>query len=966
MAAVYLDSVITEYYTGSAWVDITAYVVGDIKGNNGLGGWRPDQRVAVLGTLNITLNNKSKIFSPMGGDAVRGLATLTGFNKGAKIRVRGLYDDIYHTIWSGRIANIDSDDKNWGNEQVRLMAVDWMNVPVNYPMAGATIALNQRIDQAMTLILARLSQQPEATDFDTGSNTFPAVFDNVQRKTMALSEFTKLANSELGYIYVKQDGTLVAENMLARTGGRALDQVWIQPAEDHFLLMEDVYFLLLETGGKIILDEGTATDAAIATDAEGYNILLGEDDLLNASIIRAHPVITDTSLKVLYELGTPLFIPEGQTVTFSAHYTDPSGLSQVSGTNMQAPVATTDYLANTNSNGSGTNKTADQTVTATYYGDIVEYSIFNNADQCVYITFLQARGYGIYYGNSIESSIDDATSQAAYGYTPFQFDQRYQKNTYLANMYGLSVIEEYKMPKSRITQMNYLANLNKNHMMSFLVLTIGSLILGTEDRSGLSNHYYITDRAFTIKQGGIINVEYGVKQNDSYLSGSLNPVTVEFGVSGSTDVIDFGNLPQINGHNKKTISLWIYPTSNPATSKVFALFDATTFGITTANLQAYWYQTTTGTFGIWTTPTNSIVLNQWNHIVFTRDISSDTLADPIIYINGVSKIITETLTPTGITVADGNNLFLGNAYNQTFPYYGRMFDFRVYNSILTPAEVTTLYNSGVLDESLVSDGIAFQGPAIYADKSGEFPVSHVLTSTDRLVENAVRAVATPHGAPIIGTTFGYLGSLLHMNGADASTILTDESGKIWTARGNAQIDTAQYKFGGASVLFGSTGDYIDTPDHPDFAFGSGDFTIDFWALIDSEGEKAVFGQMNSTATATTRSVYGTILKGDGFYVTLVDGTTTKVASKVAALDDGAWHHFAMIKVDDSLYAAVDGVLGTARDVTGITVNDSINKFAIGRMGEYATNQFIGWVDEFRISVGVARWTANFTPPTAEY
>ncbi|MBL0320734.1 MAG: hypothetical protein IPP74_15775, partial [Alphaproteobacteria bacterium] len=85
----------------------------------------------------------------------------------------------------------------------------------------------------------------------------------------------------------------------------------------------------------------------------------------------------------------------------------------------------------------------------------------------------------------------------------------------------------YKTPKSGL-QNEIPTNLNKKHHDDFPYLAIGSLILGQEDRSGISNHYYITDRAFTIKQGGIINVEYGVKQNDSYLSDGLEPVTVEF------------------------------------------------------------------------------------------------------------------------------------------------------------------------------------------------------------------------------------------------------------------------------------------------------------------------------------------------------------------------------------------------------------------------------------------------------
>lgn len=758
--AVYLDSIITEYYDGSDWVDISAYVVGDIKGGNGLGGWRPENRVGVLGTLNITINNKGKQFSPMGGDAARGLSTFTGWNKGAKLRIRGIYDGLPSMdIWTGRIASIDSDDLNWGNEQVRVMATDWMQVPVNYPMAGATIALNKRIDEAMTLILARLSVQPEATNFDTGSFTFPAVFDNVQRKTMALSEFTKLANSELGYIYVNQDGTLRVENMLSRQGWRALDQVWVTPDVESYLLMEDGYFLLNEDGGKFILEDGTLEDAAISADMESHNILLAEDGLLNASIIRAHPVITDTSLKVLYKLGTPLFIPSGKTVTFSAHYTDPSGLSQVSGTNMQAPVATTDYLANTVSDGSGTNKTSDQVVSATYYGDVVDYSIANNATAGVYITFLQARGYGIYYGNSIESEKEDTTSQAAYGYAPFQFDMKYQKNTYLADAYGLSVIEEYKFPKSRITKMNYLANLNKNHMMSFLVLTIGSLILGTEDRSAISNHYYITDRAFTIKQGGIIHVEYGVKQNDSYLSGGLEPVAIEFDES-STDAINYGYKREFDASNLDEISVsaWVYhatPVGGAPATEPYVMYyysGASYFALQTswtgANRTLYFIfggYTIRGSWGA----TNAIPQNAWAHIVVTYKPDD---ANAVMYVNGVAKTITGASTTSGIGEADKyGELIIGNTYDYVnqynAPFRGKIFDPRIYDRILTAAEVTTLYNSGVPSTSLVTDGLVFQGFATYADRP--LAAGTVLTSTDRLVENIVRAVGIPNGSPTI-------------------------------------------------------------------------------------------------------------------------------------------------------------------------------------------------------------------------
>ena len=74
----------------------------------------------------------------------------------------------------------------------------------------------------------------------------------------------------------------------------------------------------------------------------------------------------------------------------------------------------------------------------------------------------------------------------------------------------------------------------------------------------------------------------------------------------------------------------------------------------------------------------------------------------------------------------------------------------------------------------------------------------------------------------------YTKLMLHMEGSDGSTTFTDEIGKAVTANGNAQIDTAQKKFGAASGLFDGTGDYLTLANSNDWSFGSGDFTIDFW------------------------------------------------------------------------------------------------------------------------------------------
>jgi hypothetical protein len=307
--------------------------------------------------------------------------------------------------------------------------------------------------------------------------------------------------------------------------------------------------------------------------------------------------------------------------------------------------------------------------------------------------------------------------------------------------------------------MNYLANLNKNHLVSFLMLTIGSLILGTEDRSAISNHYYITDRAFTIKQGGIIHVEYGVKQNDSYLSGGLEPVTVEFN-EGTTDAINFGYKREFEASKLDDISIsaWVYidtrvGSAPPLEPHVMYYYSGSSYfyvqvSNTGATRHLHFSFGNYGVRGTWSI-NNRIPETSWAHIVITYNPNA---ADAIMYVNGTNYALNSTFTTTGIGEVDKpGELIIGNIYDYTnqynAPFNGKIFDPRVYNRILTAAEVTTLYNAGAPDHTLVTDGLVFQGMATYTDRP--IAAGTVLTSTDRLVENILRAVGIPNGSPTI-------------------------------------------------------------------------------------------------------------------------------------------------------------------------------------------------------------------------
>ena len=220
----------------------------------------------------------------------------------------------------------------------------------------------------------------------------------------------------------------------------------------------------------------------------------------------------------------------------------------------------------------------------------------------------------------------------------------------------------------------------------------------------------------------------------------------------------------------------------------------------------------------------------------------------------------------------------------------------------------------------------------------------------------------------------YSVALLHMNGADASTTFTDESGKTWTAYGDAQIDTAQSVFGGGSVLLDGNDD-IRSADSADWYLDGGSnsnlWTIDFRIRFNGDPGTNQVGLLAQESTYESRA--------NAWYLYLI-GNQLVMRAKTAGANlfqiqnawdpaTNTWYHIAIVKngVNGYLMFVNGSQIGsTATDTdpmanyTGdLIVGDAPDA---GPLHYY----FNGWIDEVRVSKGIARWTANFTPPTSEY
>lgn len=240
-------------------------------------------------------------------------------------------------------------------------------------------------------------------------------------------------------------------------------------------------------------------------------------------------------------------------------------------------------------------------------------------------------------------------------------------------------------------------------------------------------------------------------------------------------------------------------------------------------------------------------------------------------------------------------------------------------------------------------------------------------------------------------------TMLHCDGADGATSpITDSSNtpKTFTARGTAQLDTSQYKLGYSSLLLDGNSDWVDTPDHADFAVGSNLMTCDFWIRFNAVPEDisgagtdaaGIFGQRaDSThyvlfqivaydAGGGTKKHFFDLHFKDGASDVQILNDIYRVGGTPSAFTTSTWYHIALIRGwggnANAWAVTVNGTLAIAAAVVSATSWPNIaDVFSIGRcVSDSGASHYVnGWIDEFRFINGECPWTANFSVPTAAY
>lgn len=204
--------------------------------------------------------------------------------------------------------------------------------------------------------------------------------------------------------------------------------------------------------------------------------------------------------------------------------------------------------------------------------------------------------------------------------------------------------------------------------------------------------------------------------------------------------------------------------------------------------------------------------------------------------------------------------------------------------------------------------------------------------------------------------------LLHLDGPGATFVDSSLKNKTIANLNSYTTTVGMPHFGAAvGVWSGNAADGLYMAagiNDPDFAFGTGDFTIDFWFRIAAGATAVLYDQRPLGGEGAYPTIYygaNLIYYANG--ANMITGTTTLVIN--------TWYHVAIARASGVTKMFLNGTLeGSVADATNY-LND-VNRPVFANASKAHLNALNGWTDELRVSKGVARWTSAFSPPTAPY
>ena len=388
-----------------------------------------------------------------------------------------------------------------------------------------------------------------------------------------------------------------------------------------------------------------------------------------------------------------------------------------------------------------------------------------------------------------------------------------------------------------------------------------------------------------------------------------------------------------------TVEMWIFPLTGSGERGIFSTSGSSIYGISMWRSGTTLYLEERATAYNSANPrlTGTITLNKWSHIALSRDSTSGTLRG---FIDGTqfSSTTTNLRDIQGYAATIGDNASTANSFDGYISNV-RLTNLNLYTGTFTPS--TTPFTSDSNTKLLACQ-------------------------SSRFIENSSTGLTiTVSGNTSINefTPFEYLKrqtKLITSQGNRFKDIIPNRHSITLTGDPDVSTNTPFTQSKTVNVgsgYFDGTGDYVSVADSTDFTFSNSDFTVECWVYFKTaSGTQYVYGQSHSSAaSATSIQLYssGTTIYG-----------WTGFGSASGTIKAKEWTHVAFVRQSDTLYLYLNGKLsGTAAAGTN-SVTDSTGVFALGRVGAYDAAYFNGYISDFNLINGTAKYSSNFTPPSS--
>jgi hypothetical protein len=193
--------------------------------------------------------------------------------------------------------------------------------------------------------------------------------------------------------------------------------------------------------------------------------------------------------------------------------------------------------------------------------------------------------------------------------------------------------------------------------------------------------------------------------------------------------------------------------------------------------------------------------------------------------------------------------------------------------------------------------------------------------------------------------------------------------------GNAQISTSVKQFGTGSIAFDGTGDYLQLPASANNFLGTGDFTIEAWVYIAGNSslnnglarDAAILSVISGSFVTLSLIIRGdSTTTGTGFQL-FQNSPVTSNLQVTGTISQSTWHHIAVSRSGSSVRFFLNGTQMGTTQTNSSSWGSTTQPLHIGsnRLSGFI-DDLNGYIDDLRITRGFARYTANFTPPTAAF